>query len=287
MARRWWGLTGLAIAALAVALPARAADAPRRIVSLNLCVDQILIDLVAKSRIAALTHLATDASVSAIPEAARGYPFTHGTAEEVIRLDPDLVISQAYSMPATVDLLRRLGRRVEVVPLPQTFADVRALVRRIAQLVGEEARGEALVRRFDDRLAAAAKAAQGQPQRTALIYQIGGLVSAAGTIVDEALEAAGFVNMAGRYTLTRSGRLPMEELVAHPPDLLVLATAPDDYPTAVADNLRHPVVRRIMRRHASVLLPWPLWLCGTPHIADAVERLAAARQALVPQGVQR
>jgi hypothetical protein len=36
-------------------------------------------------------------------------------------------------------------------------------------------------------------------------------------------------------------------------------------------------------RHASIELPWRLWLCGTPHVADAVVRLAQARAGLEAQ----
>jgi iron complex transport system substrate-binding protein len=71
--------------------------------------------------------------------------------------------------------------------------------------------------------------------------------------------------------------VPLESLLAHPPDLLVLASHIDEYRTAVADNLRHPALRRLRERNASLELPWRHWLCGTPHIADAIERLAQAR----------
>ncbi|HSR82076.1 MAG TPA: hypothetical protein VLL28_14985, partial [Hyphomicrobiaceae bacterium] len=65
--------------------------------------------------------------------------------------------------------------------------------------------------------------------------------------------------------------------IAKPPDLLILASHEDEYRTALADNLRHPIIRRLRERGASLELPWRLWLCGTPHIADAIERLARVR----------
>ena len=53
----------------------------------------------------------------------------------------------------------------------------------------------------------------------------------------------------------------------------MLSSAIDEYRTAIADNLRHPVLRGLRQHHASLELPWQLWLCGTPHVADAIERL--------------
>jgi iron complex transport system substrate-binding protein len=254
---------------------AEAAAPPSRIVSLDLCTDQLLVELVPRERIAALTFLAADPAVSAIPEKARGIPITHGAAEDVLRYDPDLVLAGPFGVSATVSLLRRLGRNVVVVPLPQDLAGVGVAVRTVAAAVGEQSRGAAMVAGFERRLARLPPPAASPP--TAVIYQIGGAVSGPGSLADAALAAAGFQNMSAAYRLTRGGQVPLESLAAHPPDLIVLASHVDEYRTAVADNLRHPALHRLRERTASLELPWRHWLCGTPHIADAIQRLAEAR----------
>jgi len=274
--RRWLAM-GAAIAAFgqACAFAGEPAPAPTRVVSLDLCTDQLLIELAQRDRIAAVTHLAADPAVSAIPEKARGLPITHGNAEDVLRYDPDLVLAGPFGVTSTVDLLRRLGRHVVVVPLPQDLDGVRASVRVVAGAVGEAAKGEALIGELDRRLSALAPPAS--PAPTALIYQVGGSVSGPGSLADAILTAAGLRNMSAAYRLSRGGQVPLESLIAKPPDLLVLASNEDEYRTALADSLRHPIIRRLRERGASVELPWRLWLCGTPHIADAIERLAGVR----------
>lgn len=249
---------------------------PQRIVSLDLCADQLLVDLVSRERIAAVTHLASDPSVSAIPERARGLPVTRGGAEDVLRHDPDLVLAGPYGVSPTVSLLRRLDRNVVVVPLAADLEGVRTAVRQVARAVGEEARGEAMVRAFDARLAGVPQNGDRAGQRaSALIYQVGGSASGAGTLAQSALEAAGYRNASADYVLTRAGQVPLEALVAQPPDLLVLASPPFEYRTVIADNLRHPALQRLAQRVRAVELPWRMWLCGTPHIAEAIEKLAA------------
>jgi iron complex transport system substrate-binding protein len=261
-------------------LPAMGAP-PQRIVSLDLCTDQLLVDLVPRPRIAAVTFLAADHALSAIPEKARGIPITHGVAEDVLRHDPDLVLAGPFGVSATVSLLLRLGRNVVVVPLPQDLAGVGVAVRAVAAAVGAEAKGEAMVADFERRMSRLPPPA-GSP-RTAVIYQVGGAISGSGSLADAALAAAGFRNMSSAYRLTRGGQVPLENLVARPPDLLVLASHIDEYRTAVADNLRHPALSRLRRTTASLELPWRHWLCGTPHVADAIERLAQARARLEAQ----
>jgi iron complex transport system substrate-binding protein len=255
------------------------AEPPQRIVSLDLCTDQLLIELAPRAHIAAVTHLASDASVSAIPEKARGIPITHGAAEEVLSYDPDLILAGPFGVAATIGLLRRLERNLVVVPLAQDLDGVRTAVKTVAQAIGAAARGEAMLADFDRRLAAvAALPAVARP--SALLYQVGGVVSGPDSLADAALAAAGYRNKARDYRLAPNGRVPLELIVAEPPDLLLLASRGDAYPTAAADNLRHPALVRLRRERASLELPWQLWLCGTPHIADAVEKLADARSRL-------
>lgn len=279
MLRRLLAIAGLLAAALVP--PAGAAHAqPKRIVSLDLCTDQLLVGLVPRKRIAAVTHLAADTSVSAIPEAARGLAITHGYAEDVLALAPDLVLAGPYGVRATVDLLQRLGLRVVIVQPPQDIPAVRAAVQAVAAAVGEEARGAAVIAEFDRRLAAAvSRVPRTDRQPSALVYQVGGSVSG-GTLADAALTVSGFRNAASTYRLTRAGQVPLETLVADPPDLIVLSSTPGEYRTALADNLNHPALGRLLRKQTSLELPWRYLLCGTPHIVEAVERLTAARAAL-------
>ncbi len=270
---------GLALALAAVPAHAQTAPKPVRIVSLELCTDQLLIELVERGRIAAVTHLAADPASSAIPEKARGIPATRGGAEDVLRYNPDLVLAGPFGVAPTVDLLRRMQRNVVVIFQATDLDGVRTAVRAVAIAVGEEARGEAMVAQFDRRLASLPPASPG-PAPSAVVYEVGGAVSGPGSLADAALAAAGLRNMGDAYRRTRSGRVPLELLIANPPDLVVISSAADTYRTVVADNLRHPALRRLRQRGASIELPWPLWLCGTPHIADAVARLAEARAAI-------
>src|SRR5262245_6215272 len=98
MLRRSLASLGLMAAAALCPAAGQADDAPRRIVSLDLCTDQLMLELAPREHIAAVTHLAADPTVSAIPDKARGLAITHGGAEDVLRLDPDLVLAGPYGV---------------------------------------------------------------------------------------------------------------------------------------------------------------------------------------------
>lgn len=249
---------------------------PKRIVSLNLCTDQILVDLVPRQRIAAVSHLAADPLVSAVAEKARGIPWTRGEAEAVLSYAPDLVIAGEFTTPATVALLERLRLKVLKVPLASDIPGLRAVTYQIADAVGAREQANALIGEFDRRLSAITSPASSDPP-TAVVYQVNSLAAGPGTLADAALRAAGLRNLAGELGLGPGGQLALEVLAARPPNLIVLSGPVSEYRAAIADNLRHPVLATIMREHTSVTLPWRLWLCATPHLAEAIERLAAVR----------
>lgn len=256
---------------------------PKRIVSVNLCIDQILLDLVPRERIAGVSFLAVDPSMSLLSDEAIGLPAVRGSTEEILALQPDLVLAGEYTTAATVDLLRRLQQRVEIVPMATSFEQIRDVVRLLGKLTGEEQRADALVKDFDIRLAqvkARAVVRSEGPRPRAVAMQINSLASGEGSLVNEVLGQAGFDNLARNVRLGPAGQLPLEALIADPPDVIVRANAASDFRTVLGDNLRHPAFRALEATRPSVHIPMNEWLCGTPHIVQAVERLAIAREQL-------
>lgn len=261
-------------AALALLLAARADAAPQRIVSINPCIDAILMHVADRSQIAAISHYSKDLRASSItPSQAARFPATSGTAEEIVALAPDLVLSGPHVEPATVAALRRLRIPLVQVPVPETIGQSREQVMTVARSAGQPARGAELVARID---AAVAAGRSRQPPIEALIWHGGGLVPGSATLADDLLRASGFRNKSADYGLASWDVLPLEPLLADPPRVLLTIGAP-----ARADRmLGHPAMRQLAGRVA--MRPWPerLLQCGGPTIIDAVDKLAAVRKSL-------
>jgi iron complex transport system substrate-binding protein len=269
----------LALAATpAAADPAGAAAGPR-VMSLNLCTDQLALQLLPRARIVSVSDLAADPAYSVVAEQAEGLPVNHARAEEVLARDPDIVLAGKYAHDrrGTLGLLRRLGYRVVEVGPPRDLADVRRQIRRVAEAVGAHARGAALIDRLNARLAAARRQAAG-PEITAAIYQPNGITVGPGDLPDAVLQAAGLTNLAARLGLRGLVPLPLERLVMAEPDVLVLQTRRRMGPSLATRLLRHPALAGLRRQATVVRVPAPLWSCPGPQIADAITRLAAARR---------
>ncbi len=262
--------------AVVAAFPARA-GAPRRIVSINLCTDQLVMMLADPGRIASISFLAADPASSVMADEATRFRLNHGLAEEILPLDPDLVLAGggAHAANYTVDLLRRLGYRVVTLPLATSLADVPVHIRLVAKAIGEEARGEALIARFRARMAAIPPVTGARP--VAALYEANGISSGADTLAAASIRAAGFANFATKRHLEGVAYLPLETVIAARPDLLILGRLRQDFPSLAAETLKHPALRAAFPPRRIVRIDQHMWACPVPAIADAVARLAAAR----------
>ncbi len=281
VARRWEvrAAAALVLGAAVLATPLRAEmpGKPQRIVSLNVCVDQLLLLMVEPRRIAALTQFATDRDWSNMPREARGFRTTHGRAEEVLPLMPDLVIGGEYSAPETIALLRRLGQRVEVMRLASSIEGVRAGMRWVGALVGEAEKAETMVSDFDRRLAAVAAGVPQGPRPVLAFYNTSGYTAEPGTLADDVIRAAGFANLAEAAGLGIGGRLNLELLATRRIDALIAIDTEETSASRAVETVQHPALARLAAAKPFAAIPGRLWTCETPFVAEAAERLARLR----------
>jgi iron complex transport system substrate-binding protein len=247
---------------------------PMRIVSLNPCLDAILVELVPLQRIAAISHYSRDTVRSSIAPLAQRLPITYETAEEIVALRPDLVLASKHSAIPTRNALRRVGIRYELFDVAFSVADSIKQIRRIAALVGRPQQGEALAARIE-RAVEAARAPDDAPRLTAAMYETGGLTAGANTVTNELMQIVGLDNLAARYDIQQHRPLPLELLVAAPPDLLLVGEIPVSAATQAARIMHHRALRRLPSTRQS--FPAPFMYCSGPRIVEQVSALVAAR----------
>lgn len=253
--------------------PAR--QTPVRIVSLNLCTDQLLLQLVPLERIAALSYLSQDKRSSALHAQAAQLPTVRGNAEEVLALHPDLVLVGAYTTRHTNAMLRKFGIKVVAIPGANSFEDVRKEIREVAEAVNETLRGEQLIAHFDHRLAQLL-ASVSDEKKVAMRYSAGGYTAGTNTLYDAIFEAAGLENGARQAKVKGYGRMPMERLIAQRPAIILGSDYKPETPTQGNRMLTHPAIKGL---HAKdVVLESRDIVCGGLWNLDAAIQLRAASQ---------
>src|SRR5690606_18743766 len=96
-------------------------------------------------QILTISWLAADAEESLLAEQAKRHTLNFGTAEELLKFAPDVVLAGAYTSPFTRTLLRRLGVRVVELEPEASIRDIERNVQLVAGTIGQAERGERLV----------------------------------------------------------------------------------------------------------------------------------------------
>ncbi len=273
-----WGLCFIAAAAIAAVPVTASAQAPQRIVSMNVCTDQLAMLLAGEGQLVSVSFLAADPATSAMVEEAANYRLNHGLAEEIFLLKPDLVLAGTYGASASVAMLRRLGFRVETFNPESSFDDILANIRRVGGLLGQEARAEALAQQMEAELATLDAAPKLQ-QRVA-VYSANSYTSGAGSLSDAVVDAAGLVNMSAELGIVGVAPLPLETLVMEEPDLILRGDSAYATPALAQQNFAHPAYRARVVSEREVSIPDASWICGGPFTLEAVRSLRAAAERL-------
>lgn len=258
--------------ALALCAAPAAAKPPQRVMSINLCTDQLALMLLPRERIVSVSWLARDPALSAMAETARHVPVNHGASEEVLRARPDMVLAGTFTTRATVETLRALGAPLVEAPPAESWDDIRRITRDVGDALGERAKADAALARMDATLARLA--ARAPLQKPVVAFWSGpGMAPGAGTLSDAVVQAAGARNLARELGIQGFGTLDAERLIASSPDLLITAEATPE-PSLRSEAARHPAIRnRWAGRMLSV--PEALTSCGGPFTADAAVALRA------------
>jgi iron complex transport system substrate-binding protein len=256
----------LTLAACAAPPPRAASEGPT-IVSLHPCADAILAEVADPAQVLAISHYSHDPRATSMPLAqALKFRATGGTVEEVLALDPDVVVAGAFLPPATGQAFEQLGIRVETFGIIPDLAEDAAQIRRLAALAGHPERGAALQARIDGALE---KTRRQGPALRALLWQAGGIVPGEETLIARLLTHTGFASHSAARGLGQGAYLPLERVLADPPEMVIAAGS--------ERMLTHPVLQRLEDVRYERLDP-TLLFCGGPTVIRAVERLAEIRR---------
>ena len=254
--------------------------APQRVVSLNLCSDELVLRLAAPGTVKSVTWLARDRTLSNVSALAQDVPVNRGLAEDVVPLAPDLVIAGAYTTRTAVALLKRLGIPVLELGVPISVDQALAQITTVAAALGVPANGMQLIADIQRGIAELPVESADSTRPIAAVYQPNGFTIGKGSLVDDLMKRAGLRNLAVERRIDNYGQLPLELLLFAQPDLLIMNTVEDRGPAMAYEVLRHPALLRRYRGARVVSVPSAWWSCPGPRLVDAIQRLQRAAQRL-------
>ena len=247
---------------------------PQRIVSLAPGITETLYALNLDDKIAGVTTFCD------WPPAARTKPqiggFTNPSIEKIVSLKPDLIIATADgNRKDTVRQLERIGLPVYVTNPSDTSGILRSILH-IGEITNREKDARKLVEKLQKRLNNIT-AQINRKSKPRVFFQIGlepVITAGKGTLINEVIERAGGVNVAGRDT-ARYPRYSAEGIMAGSPDIILFAPMARDKEFA-AGKIFWQKFRGIPAVDNNRIYPIDTDLISraSPRIVDAIEKMA-------------
>lgn len=264
-------LAALLLAGLLGFAPALAA--PKRIVSINMCTDQLLLDLAQPERILGLSPYARDRARAFAADKAEAYPLLSGTAEEILVLKPDLVLAGSFTGRTTREFIRARAIPVAEFDAALSIEETKRQITRMGAILGEETRALARVEAIDAALARL-RAAASQRRLRILPVARRGWVWGGASLTNDLLKVAGLANAADELGVGEGGFASLEAIVKLKPDAILLTRddiSGEDQGTA---KLMHPALAGHFPPSRRLVMPEKLTVCGGAMLAEAADQLA-------------
>lgn len=250
---------------------------PQRIVSINLCLDALLLKLVEPSRINSLYYLSGNPQFSTVSEEAKHFYLNRGLAEDIVPRNPDLIVSGDYTSAELKRLLSQLGLRVENLPLPRGLGDITSHIRRLGQLTGNSDKAEVMVAEVEQTFARLDALLPSLKPIPAYWYSSNGVVVGADTLENEIMARTGFHNLALDKHISGFKQLDLEELILSRPKVIIVEASDVQAFSLAQEYVQHPA----LRSNGLTIIRLPTTLsCIAPVAAEAMADLMQRRQQL-------
>ena len=209
------------------------AKKPSRIVSLTYGTDEILTEVVDTKRIQAYSRWAGDNEISFITkeQAQKVGCKVHDSLENILKLEPDLVVASIATSNELVQSLEHMGIKVYIARSPHNYQEMCAKIVNLAEAVGEKAKGEALVSKMNKRMQALEQRLSKLPdskRKVAVAFNFTSAMGRRGDLLDNMMTMAHVINGAAAVTppISEHGSVVIskEMVVGINPDVFLLPT---------------------------------------------------------------
>ena len=259
---------------------------PQRIVTLALSSDEMVLAMLPAQRLAALHYLADDPGIST--EAAKAQAVTARlrdyNVEQLLSLQPDLVLAPDWNRQELIQTLRDAGLPVVVTKGPSSVAEVKEALQQIALAAGEPQAGQKLIEQMELEMADIAAKVQNIPQaqkKTVVLISHMASYGGKGSLFDNMCRDAGVINGAAAVGLGKNDALTKEAIVAANPDVILVPTWTKgklDVDQVRQELLNDPALQSVkaIREKKLVQVSDAYLYCATQDITKGIRGIAAA-----------
>ena len=261
-------------------------EAPNRIITNSLSYQDILMELVPLEHFAAVSAGSLDANYSLTADKAKlvkqkfNQPIT---LETVLAYKPDVYITTDSSPKALTISLKEMGVKVFIVKSAHNYGEIQHSVLKLAELTGQQAKGEAIIQRMDEqRDLLKKKLAKLQPKdkRTVVELTYAGTYGMLQHVFAMLCDLSNCNNGMEIMPVRSSMVVSKEKLVSLNPDVLFLPTwdakgnqNSDQYFEQIISDPAYKDMQCIKNKRV-YKFPEKYRYCASQYIVDAAEAMA-------------
>lgn len=261
-------------------------EKPKRIVSMGIGSDEILLELVEPERIAALTYLADDAGISSVSVKAQVIKgrVQRNNLEAILSYAPDLVVAPDWDGIGFVGQLRSARIKVYVHKTPNTMQEIKANIAELAAAVGEDEQGYLLQQQMDERLSAIwSKVGKIKSEQRKKIVALSfmGPMGIKGSSFDDMCHYANIINAVENLDIPRNAAFSEEQMLLLDPDIILVPSwdysgtkNTGEFQRQIMTNEAYQGIKAI-RNHQVVQVHDRYLYSTSQYAVNAVEELAA------------
>ena len=240
-------------------------------------------------QIKALSSLSRDRAGSFYHEFASSFPAVEPLAEHIVPHAPDVVLTGPYVSRYTRTLLEDVGLRVESLEVATSLDGMLANITRVGDILQRADVAASIVASTRARLAQleqrvelldAAMLLAGEKRPRAAVYDTNGYTVGLDTIRGQAMNLAGWLNVADDRGIESYGVLALEDLIRLDPDALIESPYSEGTYSRGQVLTQHPALRQAGLDPLTLSLPSNQTICAGPWSVGVIEQLVDARESL-------
>ncbi|HHB93071.1 MAG TPA: ABC transporter substrate-binding protein [Thioploca sp.] len=215
---------------------------PKRIVSLTLATDEILLAICPTKNIAAISTMATDSNYSNIAvQSSKILAKTTTNIEHILSFRPDLVFVASYSRAEMVELLQRTSTAVFRFANFNNIDDIKQNIKTVGFAIGEDKQAAIVVAKMEaDIKAIQSSIPKIKPPR--IMSYSSGYTAGRNTTFDAMSKLVGAINIIAEQGINQHVKINNEYILAWQPDFIISHAHKDKFDLVTQQMLTNPAI---------------------------------------------
>ena len=246
-------------------------DTTPRVVSTNVCIDNILINIFGTKNVVAVSNLVDDALYSQVKFLDPSIERISFDAEEILRLNPSLVLISNFSNHRVVNMLKDSGVKIVTVPFATKLSDISQNI----QIVGTAIKQQTKAKIAADAIYQHIGETMPKTGKFALHITSNNYIYGNNSLISDAIRYAGMATEEQDRFANKPGFYSIENIILSKPDYLIVDGSDEIGSLKFEHDRYHPALKVAFPPEHRIKIEPKLWSCAhqlTPQIIDMIKQ---------------